>query len=102
MTSKQKTAKPDKAYSKARQKILRAAKTGAFDLRLEHLGLQTLPPEIGKCSRLGFLHLSNNKLTTLPRELAKCKSLEWLDLDHNDLHSIPSVVPTFPELRAFG
>jgi internalin A len=95
----EKAADPKEAYRLARQLILKAVKTKKFDLRLDRLGLKSLPPEIGRCTSLAFLHLQGNQLTTLPAELSKCSELEWLDLDENEFRTIPDVLTACPNLK---
>ncbi|PYI92098.1 MAG: hypothetical protein DME97_11675 [Verrucomicrobia bacterium] len=95
-----KTIDPKKAYNKARQKILRAAKVRLHDLDLSALGLKSVPREIGRCTRLNMLSLSENDLSTLPREIAKCRSLGWLDVDYNRFRRLPAAISSLPGLRA--
>ncbi|KAG0053477.1 hypothetical protein BGZ83_001021 [Gryganskiella cystojenkinii] len=49
-------------------------------------GLETLPVELGRLSRLKELHLSNNKLRKLPDAIQKMSSLEVLDIRNNDFY----------------
>lgn len=60
--------------------------------------LASLPPEIGRCTRLQKLMLAGNQLTALPPELAACRALELLRIAANRLDVLPEWLPTLPRL----
>jgi internalin A len=82
-----------KAYDVALSGIEECQREGKKDvvlrLTLSHLGLTTLPPEIGQLPGLKQLHLHNNQLTTLPPEIGHLTALKQLSLDYNHLTTLP-------------
>lgn len=70
-----------------------------WDADIEQNHLQTLPPEIGRLSRLRVLHLNSNELSTLPPEFARLQNLELLNLYNNPLHTLPDAVCALSGLR---
>ncbi|SOE93113.1 Leucine rich repeat-containing protein [Burkholderia sp. D7] len=60
--------------------------------------VETLPPEIGNCTRLQKLMLAGNQLRTLPVELAACSRLELIRLAANRLVELPVWVASLPRL----
>jgi len=50
------------------------------ELDLSGIGLEELPPEIGKYTHLTGLNLSNNQITCIPETLGQLSNLRWLDL----------------------
>ena len=61
-------------------------------LRLESMGIEVIPPEIGRLGKtLSILTLKRNrKLRELPRELGDCKKLGILTVGSNALTAVPS------------
>ena len=59
-------------------------------LHLEYNLLATLPPEIGRLTKLQHLDLRHNRLLTVPREIAQLKALQILNLNNNELTALPS------------
>ncbi len=77
-------------HAEARRRIAewqQAGKAGVM-LRLNGLGLRTLPPELGQLTALKRLFLDGNQLTTLP-ELGQLTTLEALSLGGNQLTTLP-------------
>lgn len=67
-----------------------------------HMGfnkLTTLPPEIGKYTKLLYLDIRNNCLSDLPEELSKIVNLREINLSHNQFPVIPSVVYELQKLE---
>lgn len=60
--------------------------------------LTSLPPDIGRCTRLQKLMLAGNQLTALPLELAGCSALELLRIAANRLESLPGWLLRLPRL----
>ncbi len=60
--------------------------------------LETLPPQIGLCTRLQKLMLAGNQLTALPDALAACRSLELLRISANRLTALPAWLGAMPRL----
>jgi hypothetical protein len=58
-------------------------------LALDELGLQQLPPEIGKLNALTWLYLAHNQLTSLPAEIGQLTAMTHLSFFDNQLISIP-------------
>ncbi|TAE36523.1 MAG: leucine-rich repeat domain-containing protein [Oscillatoriales cyanobacterium] len=96
------------------QLIDKAADEGQTELDLAGLGLEELPPEIGKCTQLETLVLGKvnrwrgvdgkwtpqpitNKLTSLPEELRSLENLRSIDLSCNPFGTIPELgsIPLF-------
>jgi hypothetical protein len=60
--------------------------------------IETLPPEIGRCTRLQKCMLAGNRLTTLPPDMANCTGLELLRLSANCLTELPAFLLSLPKL----
>ncbi len=60
--------------------------------------IETLPDEIGRCTRLQKLMLAGNRLEHLPRTLSACANLELLRLSANRLTALPPWLFTLPRL----
>ncbi|EGK89151.1 GTPase [Microcoleus vaginatus PCC 9802] len=81
------------------RRIHRAAEEKLTQLDLSGLGLEELPPEIGKCTQLEMLVLAKfdeetmqwvgNKLTKFPDAVLQLTNLKILNLSHNQITSIP-------------
>ncbi|MCC3427757.1 MAG: leucine-rich repeat domain-containing protein [Microcoleus sp. PH2017_01_SCD_O_A] len=91
------------------QLIDKAASEGSKVLDLSGLGLEELPPEIGKCTQLQRLILGKwideyeglgNKLTALPPEIGKLTNLKILQLGFNALSSLPDEMSQLVNLKA--
>lgn len=65
-------------------------------LCLSNIGLQNLPPEVGRLTRLRVVDLSHNFLSDLPQEMEKLSHLESLKLAANAFTQVPSVVKALP------
>jgi len=59
--------------------IDRAADEGWVELDLVGLGLEELPPAIGKLQALQTLSLADNQLTEIPDAIANLQALQTLD-----------------------
>src|SRR5258708_5771276 len=81
--------KADDAYAEALNRIQCCRKGMQCSLDLSHLGLTTLPPEIGQLKDLTELDLMLNQLTTLPPEIGQLTALTKLDLMMNQLTTLP-------------
>jgi hypothetical protein len=57
-------------------------------LNLQQLGIETLPPEIGKLTNLKSLNLDENKLTELPCEIRNLTQLTSLSISWNEFSSL--------------
>lgn len=55
-------------------------------------GLDTLPAELGRLTKLKELYLSNNKLRKLPDAIQKMSSLEVLDIRNNDFYLLSKFI----------
>ena len=84
------------------RRIHRAAEEKLTQLDLSGLGLEELPPEIGKCTQLETLllggkfdeeeeELLGNKLTEFPDAVLQLTNLKILNLDNNQITEIPEV-----------
>jgi len=62
--------------------------------------IMSLPPEIGRLTRLRRLHLPRQGLSYLPPEISNLKNLFELDLSYNRLGSIPNAILKFPSTTA--
>ena len=60
--------------------------------------VESLPAEIGRCSRLQKLMLAGNRLRALPPELATCTRLELLRISANRLQELPDWLADLPRL----
>lgn len=52
----------------------------------------SIPAEIGRCSRLTYLDLSQGSFETLPEEIGDLNNLEFLDVQANFIKSLPSTI----------
>lgn len=60
--------------------------------------LDSLPKELGLCSRLQKLMLAGNQLRYLPDEMAACQNLELLRISANLFESLPGWLLSLPRL----
>ncbi|MCZ4371166.1 leucine-rich repeat-containing protein kinase family protein [Vibrio diazotrophicus] len=60
--------------------------------------VQSLPENIGQCSRLQKLMLAGNQLSSLPESLALCHRLELIRMSANKLEVLPEWIFTLPKL----
>ena len=84
------------------RRIHRAAEEKLTQLDLSGLGLEELPPEIGKCTQLETLVLGKldeekeewvgNKLTEFPDAVLQLTNLKILNLSRNQITSIPEAI----------
>ena len=81
------------------ERINHALKSGQTKLDLSGLGLQEIPPEIGRLSHLKELSLENNLLKALSDEIFQIEDLEILDLSNNPgLYALPPDIKSFTKL----
>lgn len=90
---------PKAAFAEAQKRIETAIRTGAQDLRLDHLGLTELPELIGELRRVETLGLDYNRLSSLPKSIAKLTQLRSLFLDNNKFAVLPSSIGHLSQLR---
>jgi internalin A len=91
------------------QLIDKAASEGSRELDLAGLGLEELPPEIGKCTQLETLVLGKvdeekgqflgNKLTEFPDVVLQLTNLKILNLSKNQITVIPEDLAQLSNLR---
>jgi len=84
------------------QLIDKAADEGSTELDLAGLGLEELPPEIGKCTQLETLVLGKwdyekrkwigNKLTQFPDVVLQLTNLKILNLSNNQITLVPKAI----------
>ncbi len=84
------------------RRIHRAAEENWTELDLSGLGLEELPPEIGKCTQLETLLLGKfdeekresvgNKLTEFPDAVLQLTNLKILNLSRNQITAIPEAI----------
>jgi Leucine-rich repeat (LRR) protein len=79
----------DIALNPVLRKIREAAVRNSNSLDLRSNSLTTLPPEIGKLTKLKVLNLQGNQLTTLPPEIGNLTNLRELWVDDNQLTTLP-------------
>jgi internalin A len=101
------------------QLIDKAADEGQTELDLAGLGLEELPPEIGKCTQLETLVLGKvnrwrgvdgkwtpqpitNQLTSLPEELRSLKNLRSINLSCNPFGKIPELLLEMKQLESLN
>jgi len=68
-------------------------------LRLENIGLKTLPGTLANLGSLDELALRNNRLTSIPNSFEKLSKLRHLDLRGNRFTRIPEVVRALPTCK---
>ncbi|NJR23767.1 MAG: GTP-binding protein [Richelia sp. CSU_2_1] len=106
-----------------REELLRlidkATDEGQTELDLSGLGLEELPPEIGKCTQLETLVLGKvnrwrgvdgkwtpqpitNQLTSLPEELRTLKNLRSINLSCNPFGKIPELLLEMKQLESLN
>jgi Leucine-rich repeat (LRR) protein len=61
--------------------------------------LNTLPPEIGRLTRLQGLYLASNQLNALPAEIGRLTRLQDLDLSENQLTTLPAQIGRLTRLQ---
>ena len=101
------------------QLIDKAADEGQTELDLAGLGLEELPPEIGKCTQLETLvlgkaekwgwvdgkvipQLITNQLTALPEELRSLENLRSINLTGNPFGTIPELLLEMKQLESLN
>ncbi|MEG4808997.1 GTP-binding protein, partial [Microcoleus sp. F8-D1] len=102
------------------RRIDRAAEEKLTELDLAGLGLEELPPEIGKCTQLETLLLgkvekwnvgvdnkvtpepTTNQLTSLPEELRSLENLCSINLSGNPLGRIPELLLEMKQLESLN
>ena len=101
------------------QLIDKAASEGSKVLDLAGLGLEELPPEIGKCTQLETLVLGKvekgewvdgkltaklitNQLSTLPQELRSLENLRSIDFSGNPFGKIPEFLLEMKQLESLN
>jgi hypothetical protein len=67
-------------------------KTRHSCLQILHVGLSSVPKQVGLLEGLMSLQLSGNQLSGLPIELGCLSNLQDLNLNHNQLTAVPSVI----------
>ncbi|MCA9895668.1 MAG: leucine-rich repeat domain-containing protein [Anaerolineae bacterium] len=87
-------------YDIAFERIEAARISGATELDLSGLGLNTLPPEVFQLTDLTTLMLYNNQLTSLSPEISKLSGLTTLLLSRNQLTSLPPQIGQLTNLRS--
>ncbi len=93
------------------QLIDKAADEGQTELDLAGLGLEELPPEIGKCTQLETLVLGKwdyekrkwigNKLTQFPDVVLQLTNLKILNLSNNQITLVPEAIAQLSNLTKF-
>ncbi len=101
------------------QLIDKAADEGSTELDLAGLGLEELPPEIGKCTQLETLVLGKvetwkwvdgkstpklitNQLSALPKELRSLENLRLIDLSGNPFGTMPELLLEMKQLESLN
>jgi len=101
------------------RRIHRAAEEKLTQLDLSGLGLEELPPEIGKCTQLETLVLGKvekgewvdgkltpklitNHLSALPEELRSLVNLRSIDLSGNPFGKIPELLLEIKQLESLN
>jgi len=69
------------------------------DLPIYFTNFKKLPNEIGKLSKLKYLHLQYNDLQTLPGQIGKLKRLRHLKLGGNNLFELPPEIGDLEQLE---
>ena len=70
-------------------------------LCLNHTGIFTLSPSIGRMTNLEILSLESNNLSDLPATLEYCQNLAELNLKGNNFTFVPGVVLKLNNLKEF-
>ena len=91
----------EKAYETALRKIEECRRLGVkgTSLLLRGIGLQEVPPEIGRLKYLQALFLSNNELQSLPPEIGELPALWAFSVLNNQLKELPPEVGELKALR---
>lgn len=84
-------------YEKLSQAL--ANPKGVTKLKIRYVGLDSLPPEIGKLTDLKTLYLFKNGLKTIPPEIGNLKNLERLVISSNKIVQIPSTIGQLTKLE---
>ena len=75
--------------AEAMQRMIGARQNKSTELRLNGLGLSSLPTQIGELTDLRSLDLSGNQLTELPESIGDLTALTTLGLNDNRLRTLP-------------
>ena len=79
--------------------IEQAARYGWTELNLSGKGIESLPPEIGKLTKLTRLYMGGNRITSLPPQVGQLTNLAMLKLEGNGITSLPAELCELTKLK---
>ena len=88
------------AYADCLKMIEKAAQDRAVELDLSKQDLETVPPEIGRLTRLTSLDLRHNHVTEIPSRITQLTQLTSLNLSWNQLTEVPAVISQLSRLTS--
>jgi leucine-rich repeat protein SHOC2 len=63
--------------------------------------LTSIPPDLGLCSELTDLNLSDNELAGLPSEIGQLVSLKYFDISKNQISRLPNDIGKLGNMESF-
>ena len=93
------SSKSNDGYAEAQRRIDACREEGGRHLDLSHLGLCTLPLDLGQLKGLTWLILQGNQLRTLPQEIGQLTALTSLDVSSNKLSTLPAEIGDLTALK---
>ncbi len=94
-----KNSKSSGAYAVALRRIEKCRKSGDEELDLTNMGLDELPPDIGRLKRLKALFLHSNQFSVLSLEIGSLTRLTTLCLQYNQLRALPKEIGRLARLE---
>ncbi len=94
-------AEPDSLKNRIYYSFYDASKHVKFVRRINvnNTGIDKLPSDIAKFSKLEGLEVAFNKLGAMPEEVTKLENLAFLDLSHNKIEKLPEPIFNMVSLK---
>lgn len=84
--------------SKPVSEVITIAKGRVFNLRLDTLGLTTIPRGLGRM-RARHISMTGNKLQEIPYGISRNKAIITIDISHNNITTVPGFLAGIPHLK---
>ncbi len=89
----------EESHRIALERIDEVERSGKTKLKLNLLGLTTIPLEITKLSNLTHLNLDGNSLISLPAEIKNLTNLTTLEIPYNHFDTLPAGIAELKNLK---